>query len=184
MLGKNDRNIFYLRQIVASDPLDEEYLNYLAQVFEYSGQLESAAATWKSLSDLKPGRYHEAYAEVMLLANRPREALDALQKETDELERQTGLALAYWKLDHKFESDEALTRLEKAQRDRKDGWLAYRAAEVRAYRGEADAAFEWLDRAYAIKTPAMLIVVVDPLLRSLHGDPRFDAILHRLKLDG
>src|SRR6266403_4049688 len=97
MLGNNDRNIFYLRQIVASDPLDEEYLNYLAEVLEYAGQWDSAAATWQRLSDLHPGRYHAAYAEFMLLDGGHREALEELQKEVDEIQMQAGLALVYWK---------------------------------------------------------------------------------------
>jgi len=29
----------------------------------------------------------------------------------------------------------------------------------------------------------MTVIVIDPLLRSLHGDPRFDAMLRKLKLD-
>ena len=99
------------------------------------------------------------------------------------LKWQQGFALVNWKLGHKLESDAALARLEEEGREAKDGWLAYRVAEVRAYRGEADAALAWLDRAYLLRTPSMLTIAVDPLLRSLHGDPRFDAPMHKLKLD-
>jgi hypothetical protein len=51
------------------------------------------------------------------------------------------------------------------------------------YRGETDAAFEWLERAYGLRDNGMTIIAVDPLLHGLHGDPRFDALLHKLKLD-
>ena len=60
--------------------------------------------------------------------------------------------------------------------------FAQNIAEVHAYRGEADAAFQWLERAYRQRDGGMPDLKIDPLLRNLHGDPRFQALLVRMKL--
>ena len=51
--------------------------------------------------------------------------------------------------------------------------------------GKVDSAFEWLERAYAQRDgglPAGLMT--DQLLISLHSDPRWEAFLKKMKLDG
>jgi hypothetical protein len=58
--------------------------------------------------------------------------------------------------------------------------MADRIAEVYAFRGDTASAFAWLQRAYVNRDHGMLGMLIDPLLRSLHADPRFNAM--RLKL--
>jgi hypothetical protein len=55
-------------------------------------------------------------------------------------------------------------------------------AEVFAWRGEKDKAFEWLERAYSQKEGGLSDIRTDLLLKSLRADPRFTALLHKMKL--
>jgi len=50
------------------------------------------------------------------------------------------------------------------------------------YPYSADKAFEWLDRAYAQRDGGLIFTKVDPLLKSLHNDPRYAAFLKKLNL--
>jgi hypothetical protein len=59
---------------------------------------------------------------------------------------------------------------------------AYEIAQVYAFRNQSDEAFEWLDRAYAQRGPGLMATKVEPLLKSLHNDPRFAALLKKLNL--
>ena len=59
---------------------------------------------------------------------------------------------------------------------------AFEIAEIYAFRNQTDEAFEWLDRAYAQSDPSMMSTKMDPLLKSLHNDPRFAALLKKLNL--
>lgn len=59
---------------------------------------------------------------------------------------------------------------------------AYEIAGAHAYRGEADAAFTWLDRVYKQRRGALEYLKVDPLLRNLRADPGFNAMLRKAKL--
>jgi hypothetical protein len=58
----------------------------------------------------------------------------------------------------------------------------YLIAEVYAFRNQSDEAFEWLDRAYAKHDDDLIHAKVEPLLKSLHNDPRFAALLKKLNL--
>jgi hypothetical protein len=76
------------------------------------------------------------------------------------------------------ESDSALNALERGFGSRNE----YLIAAAHAYRGEADAAFSWLDRVYKQRRGFLQDIKADPLFRTLHGDPRFDALLRKAKL--
>ena len=76
------------------------------------------------------------------------------------------------------ESDLTIGALERGFADRK----AYEIASARAYRGEVDAAFAWLDRAYKQMPGSLAALKIDPLFRKVRGDPRFDALLRKVKL--
>ncbi len=107
------------------------------------------------------------------------EALDAVQKEPDERSTLSILPLIYWAMGRRFESDAALKQL----KEKYANAAALRIAEAHAYRGEIDAALEWLDRAFQQRESNMVDVKFDPFLRSLHKDRRFRALLVKMKLD-
>jgi serine/threonine-protein kinase len=60
--------------------------------------------------------------------------------------------------------------------------LPYNIAEVYAWRGEREKAFQWLDRAVALRDASIMYLEFDPLLQSLRSDPQFAALLARLNL--
>jgi hypothetical protein len=48
--------------------------------------------------------------------------------------------------------------------------------------GEADRAFEWLDRALEDRRGWLAYLKVEPLLDPIRGDPRFGRLLERMRL--
>jgi len=53
---------------------------------------------------------------------------------------------------------------------------------VYAWRGEKDRALEWLERARVQRDGGFVNVKIDPLLRNLHGDARYTALLGRMHM--
>ncbi len=88
-----------------------------------------------------------------------------------------GLGLAYL-LERVAESDAALAELTKNDSET----AAYQIAEVYAYRGDKDRAFEWLERARRQRDPGLGNLRRDPLVANLHDDPRWVAFLHTMGL--
>jgi tetratricopeptide (TPR) repeat protein len=74
-----------------------------------------------------------------------------------------------------------LLRLREASKTQPvDGLLM---AGVYAKLGDFDSAFELLDRGYAQRDSTLLSVATSPVLKPLHGDPRFAALLRRLHFE-
>jgi TPR repeat protein len=57
---------------------------------------------------------------------------------------------------------------------------AYQIALIYANRGDADAAFHWLQRALDQRDAGMHWMKFDPLLKGLRSDPRFQALLVKM----
>jgi TolB-like protein/Tfp pilus assembly protein PilF len=89
---------------------------------------------------------------------------------------QAGIAMAEHTLGNMRESQVALDEL----KAKYAAGFSFQIAQAHAWRGEKDAAFEWLDRGYAQHDPGILRVRGDPQLASLQNDPRYAALLRKL----
>ena len=183
IFGQFETKLRYLRQVVANDPLDARSLIHLAYSLLLAGQFDEAVGASRravQLNDRSPFS-HMLYGEALLLAGRPQEALAAMQDEVSENLKLWGLTLAYWGNGRKTESNATLAELEKRWGDDEPVMIA----RLYAYRGDGDAAFDRLERAYEKKQDPLELTLmpVDPLMRSLRADPRFAALLAKLKLD-
>lgn len=92
--------------------------------------------------------------------------------------RLTGLAIARFELGDRAGSDRDLELL----KSRYGHILPYQAAEVHAWRGEADAAFEWFARAHELHDASFMYLLFDPLIGRVHDDPRFAALASSVNL--
>jgi TolB-like protein len=172
--------IDFTRRHLERNPLDIVDMGLLAFYQLTAGQLDDSTVTSRKLLDLNPA-YATAQAQyglTLLLMGKSAEALAAVEKEPDEATKLQALTCIYWAMGRRAESDSALGALERGFADRNE----YMIAAAHAYRGEADAAFMWLDRAYQQRRGTVVPLKVDPLFRKVHGDPRFDALLRKLKL--
>ena len=114
--------------------------------FYYAGKFKEAEAAFRKTLELAPQRpgAHSRLGLVYLLQSQSEKALAEFQKEPVPFWRQQGLALYYHATGNKKEADSTLDEcIKEFQND-----AAFQVAEIYAYRGESDKAFEWLERAY------------------------------------
>lgn len=139
-----------------------------------------AEATVRKALELDPGgaSWHNTVAITLLLQGKADAAMRELQQETDELWRAAGMPLVLHALRRPDESDAALAVLT----EKHGGTAAFQIAGVHAYRGEADSAFEWLERAYEQRDGGLADIKSDRFLRVLADDPRYKVFLRKLKL--
>ncbi len=179
-LGHFEEGIALGNRAVAQDPLSASAYFFLGMSHWAAGRpTESVKALRKSLELAPQGAATHCWLSISLFQlGRLDEALVEAQREPEEWGRLFAVAVIQHAAGRKTESDNALRELTAKWAD--DG--AYQVAEAHGARGETDPAFEWLERAFAQRDAGIFWTKVDPLLQSLHTDPRWDPFLRKLGL--
>ena len=180
VLGRFDEALQLARQAVDLDPLNADSWDHLGQIEFYMGQLDQSATDGKKSLELNPDYWGGPIllTRIYLLRGRPQDALRENDRVRIDLYRAHLHALTYYALGRKEESDTALSELI----TKYHASNAFEIATIYAFRNQTDEAFEWLDRAYAQRDPSLMSTKVEPLLKSLHNDPRYAALLKKLNL--
>ena len=177
-IGRLDESIALCRRVIVLDPLNVQGHRYLGKFYLFAGFFEQAEAALNEVFELNPlgGMTYFGLGQVYLAQGRFPEALAAFEKESHDGFRLLGLSAAYHALEREAPSSAALEQL---------GELpvhAYLNAQANAYRGNVDLAFEWLERAYRQRNAGLSQIKLQPLLRNLHGDPRWPPFLKKMGL--
>ncbi len=178
---RGDQAVIMLQRIVERDPLRLDNLERLASALFANNRLPEAERTLRNLLTLEP-RYAGAHCdlgEVLLARNQPDAALTVMTEEPDQTIRPACVSDALWKLGRRKQADELLL----GAASKYANSAAYALAESYALRNDRDQAINWLKRAQENREASVIVMAKwDPLLRNLHEDPRFAALLHTLKL--
>ena len=177
-LGLGEESIALARRAVALDPLSKPARVVLGDCCMRAGHLDEAVASLQFALDLAPnaGITHYILSCARLLQGRAAEALNEAEREPIPYLRLLCVALAQHTLGDTAASDAALRRLT----DEFGEAVAFQIAAAHTWRGEIDAAFGWLEHAYAERDPGLGESVAYPLLRALHGDRRWHALMHKM----
>jgi tetratricopeptide (TPR) repeat protein len=180
ILGRLYEALQLSHRAVDLDPLNADSWETLAGNEFYMGQLDEAAADGKKALELSPDVWPGPIllSQVYLLQGWPQDALPEIELIGYDPARAYLYPIAYYALGRRKESDAALSKLIAKYHASNPSQIA----EVYAFRNQSDEAFEWLDRAYAQRNTGLISTKVNPLLKSLHKDPRFAAFLKKLNL--
>jgi TolB-like protein/Tfp pilus assembly protein PilF len=180
ILGRWSEAIDFITKAIERDPLRAEAYNKLGLALQAVDRDAEAETAFRRALELDPGGASRNYmiGRVLLPQGKKNAALRAMQQETDEGWRLAGLPLAFHALGRRRESDAALATL----KEKYAGDSAYQIADVYAFRGESDLAFEWLQRAFDQRDGGITEIKSDRLVRGLVRDPRYKALLTKLKL--
>jgi TolB-like protein len=168
------------RQAIELDPLAFLARGNLARILLAEGKLEEADAEARKSAELQPAGAgsHRWQVVVAVLRGDGEEALREAQLEPNEGYHRFELALAYHARGDRAAADAALADMVANDRN----LLAYQIAEVYAWRGETDKAFEWLQISYDNHDTGLLSLLIDPLMRGLRSDPRYKIMVEKVGL--
>jgi TolB-like protein/Flp pilus assembly protein TadD len=168
------------RQAIEVDPLTYLARGNLARILLAEGKLDEADAEARKSAELQPAGAgnHRWQVIVAILRGDAETALREAQLEPNEGYRRFELALAHYARGDRAAADAALADMVTNDRN----LLAYQIAEVYAWRGETEKAFEWLQIAYDNHDTGILSLLIDPLMRGLRGDPRFKDMVEKVGL--
>jgi DNA-binding winged helix-turn-helix (wHTH) protein/tetratricopeptide (TPR) repeat protein len=183
--GHIDESLALMRRAVEAEPLSNVYRTNLATYLYAAGRLDEMKEVLKEMFEVNPAanRYFEAFGLHAIHEGRFAEALELTKAWPREADRLQVEALALHGLGRHAESDAVLRTLVETDGERNP----LRIAEVHAFRGDTEPAFEWLNvaagqahgpgkgNAYT-RLPPWLAPRL-PLLRPLQADRRWDAWL-------
>jgi len=178
--GRFDEAIEQSEKAIELDPLHP--WNYIARGYAAyrSARLAQAEANFRTALDLAPGsgKFHCLLGAVLIARDQRESALAEMKQEPNPRFRHVGMALALGALGQPSESDKELRTAEQEFGDEMGYWIAM----VYAARRDPDRAFAWLDRAFNVYGDGLLWIKGDPLLASLVEDPRYKALLQKMRL--
>jgi tetratricopeptide (TPR) repeat protein len=179
-LGQMEPAIDLTRQALATDPLNALWHVWLGLYLIPLDRLDEAETAIRMAIELQPGAagFYYQLTIVQIQRGNSAAALATARQELPSIFQDIALAWALQIGDDHAAADAALRVLT----DKYAGSAAYQIAEVYALRGDADRAFEWLERAWTNRDSGIVYLLYDPFLLRYKGDPRFAAFCRKARL--
>ncbi len=173
-LGRLDEAVALQELAIARDPLGPTGHYRLGLNYLWAGRLDEATESLRTALSLSPEFIgaHYNIGMALLMKGDPEAALVAFQEEEGDEEYWTkGTALALHALGRLAEYEAAFEEM----RTRWGEQWPSEIAHVYAWIGDADAAFEWLDRAVLQNEDGLTEQFPQPFFAPIHADPRWQA---------
>jgi TolB-like protein/Tfp pilus assembly protein PilF len=179
--GRFDEALRLAGVALARDPLDAFNYQVIAHANYRLGKYPQAAAALRRQIELYPNApgVHYRLALVQVAQGQPAASFETMQNEPDLGYRRVGLPLTLDAVGRKNEADAAIAQLAKAH-SVAIAW-SYQMALIYAHRHDVERALAWLDSAYVNHDSGLLSIVGEPLFKPLESDPRYQALLHKMK---
>lgn len=179
--GRLDEAIELQRRAVAVEPLSVVGRHYLATWLYLAGRPDEARDALLAIREIDPGATNPGgmMSLVLILGQQFESAVAVAKDGPRNVDQLQALALAYSALGHTEQADRTLAEL----LDPATAADPIQIAEVYAYRGQADLAFEWLHAAIELEDPQRCAARSCwplgfaerlPLLAPLRSDPRWE----------
>jgi TolB-like protein/DNA-binding winged helix-turn-helix (wHTH) protein/Flp pilus assembly protein TadD len=178
-IGLFDEAVALSERAVERDPLCALCVYRLAHAYLHAGDLHAAETRIRRYIRLAEGGWL-TLGNILLLQGKPEAALTAYDKQEPPSGHEaywlSGRAMAFHELGLRSQFNETVNRLIEQWGDR-----APRAvARAQAWAGNADAAFEWLNRGIGDYFDTL---VANPFFEPVHDDPRWAELLDDVGLD-
>jgi TolB-like protein/Flp pilus assembly protein TadD len=176
--GSHADAIAQMQEVLQRDPLNLLSRRYAARLFFYVGRLDEAERLLRQVLAVNPNfsAAHYELGRVLLVRGETTAAVEEFEAESNPSWRSFGLPLGYHAAHRKAEAGAALNHLLADSVG-----FEFQIAEAYASFGDADKAFEWLNKAVT-GDPGIIWFRYDPLFAGLNADPRYGAILKRMNL--
>jgi tetratricopeptide (TPR) repeat protein len=173
--GNTEAAIWFGERAIAIDPTCENCVWQGTENLFYAGRFEEAIAAKKQFQAFGGGGYAN-HAYMLLALGKPNEAIELLEgKASGDVQSAPLLAMAYHSLGDVEKLNESIANVEQL-----GGWLAQSyLAEVYAFTGDIDRAFEALDK-WTDENQNLARNLFLPHWNNLREDPRWTEVREKL----
>ena len=173
--GNFEKAVELQEAAISRDPVILPHLLGLGLLYEFSGDYDNSLIAYRRLLGLNPDypAVRAFRARVKIAQDKPGSALREAEQETDTFWKRYARTLALIALERFDEADALIEEMI----DENAGEAAFQIAEILAYRGDVDLAFEWLDRAREQRDGGMSELIGNQFLAVLEGDERWNRLM-------
>ncbi len=178
ILGRYEEALSLARRSLEQDPLSVPGYGVVARVYHAMHRLLEAETAFRKALEISPDATTLRCLLAMTLdaQGRHAEAEAEAAEESAEWARLFAQGVVHFHGGRPEDSKRAIEQLVRIGADT----AAYQIAVIHAVRGETDAAFEWLERAYTQRDSGLAFLRGHWILKPLHGDPRWQLFLKKL----
>jgi TolB-like protein/tetratricopeptide (TPR) repeat protein len=178
VVGDWTESLRLLNLAISVDPFQPFIFAMRGLLFQRINRTSDAKKDFRRALEISPGYrgLHSRIVEILLTERNPEAALAELQQESRASLKV--VALVNHALKRHGESDAALARFV----SERASITPMSIAQIYAFRGQIEEAFEWLERAIAQKEVNTGYIKGDPLLSPLVADPRYARCLRKMNL--
>jgi TolB-like protein/tetratricopeptide (TPR) repeat protein len=183
--GQTEEGIKMATHAAELDPLNSSTQRNLSIFFQFAGEMNKAEQAARRALQLAPDgqRYHGSLATILVQQGRPLKAEEEIALETDDVARHAAIGFLSIFRDQRLKAEAQARQIEALAVDRRGSVDNYSfAAEIYASLGESDRAFEALGKSLDGRHPSCAWYKVDFYLGTLHGDPRWPALMSKIGL--
>ncbi|MBX2871241.1 MAG: helix-turn-helix domain-containing protein [Saprospiraceae bacterium] len=184
--GNYEAAMHYIQQAIQIDPFSS--INYHLKGFvqycqeKYEEALLSFEEVWKLKTDAKVPVLYKGQA--LLLMGKPQAALayfDQLPAHLDgDLNREAGLAMTYATLGQIEQAEHYVALIKNAMDSPLKERAIYHLIHCYTTLKRPDLALNWLEKAVELHLPLIIYFYVEPILRPLHKETRFQAVMRQI----
>jgi TolB-like protein/Flp pilus assembly protein TadD len=184
-LGRHEEAVKEVARALELDPLSIIINTNVAWVYYFAGQYDRAIEQFRKTLEMDPGyavahmRLGETYTQKRMFEQAVAELRKAVALSPESTEILARLAYACAVSANTREAEDILQKLLTLPKD--EYVSPYDIAAVYVSLGQKARALDWLEKGYDERAN-MVFVKVDPRLTSLHTEPRYQAILKKMKL--
>jgi TolB-like protein len=176
LISRPDQAIALGEYAIARNPQCARCYYTLSQAYRDAGRFDEAEAR-ADIARTLGMRLDYSIAKTQLMNGQAEEALAAFeQMDGRNHQKLHAMAMALYSLGRQAEFEAVFAELRERWGDEKPSFVAM----VYAWAGDADAAFDWLDRAIEKRLFDVIREYSSPFFRNLHSDPRWQDVLERI----
>jgi eukaryotic-like serine/threonine-protein kinase len=183
-MGRWDEGMASMQEALRRDPISIPTNTALGWLYFYSHRFREAKQQAEKTVEMNPYFVHahvlraEAAAHLGLSADAEASIARATALSSDELLNRRYAGTTHAILQMRTEALQDLAVLRKEGGARQAAFIGF----LCAYLGLADEAFVWLERAYAERDPTLPLVKTFPAMDPYRRDPRYAALLQKLRM--
>lgn len=178
-IGRFDESVSLLEQAITLDPLNTTGHIWLSLSLISLARLDEARGVLQQALEIQPQRVvaNMILGKILIEQGDPLAAHEQMQREPAGFWRDYGLALALCAMGDRVAAEAALEGLI----DRYGDEAPFQIAEIYAFSGDTDRAFQWLDRAVQYSDNGLSALLGSPQLYPLRGDARWDKFVTAMR---